>query len=136
MNNLLLMTDIDWKLFGALIKKKRQERGLSLDDAADMMRIGRTRLYDIENGHVKYFVRENNLNSIISFYDLSDDEIPYKDPGKVNDRHVTYGLDDITLKVMQLMKDMPDEKRQEILRYTEKEKLIEDLLKKQKKKTG
>ncbi|HDZ62533.1 MAG TPA: XRE family transcriptional regulator [Nitrospirae bacterium] len=65
--------------------------------------------------------------------DLITDNI--EDVGRVSEKESLY-LDDITDKVVLLMKGMPEEKRRDILKYAEKEKLLEDLLKKQRKRTG
>jgi transcriptional regulator with XRE-family HTH domain len=63
-----------------------------------------------------------------------------KDPGFGADRaaevHAPYGLDDTTSKILQMLMDMDQEARRDVLKYAEKEKLLADLKRERKKEAG
>jgi transcriptional regulator with XRE-family HTH domain len=121
------LENIDWFLFGKIIKNKRLNLGLSVEEAAKYMGISRSRLYDIENGMVKFFIRRSNLQKIIKFCGIVGENIPLIQ----NEGNPTsYDLDDITKKILQILFDMTDEEKRKFLQDLEDCQLLKEIKKK------
>lgn len=120
---------IDWFQFGKIIKNKRLNLGLSVEKASDHMGISRSRLYDIENGMVKFFIRHSNLEKIIEFCEINDENIPIiKNEGNQD----SHDLDDITKKILQILSEMTDGEKREFLQDLEDRQLLREIKKKKK----
>lgn len=47
-----------------------------------------------------------------------------------------YGLDDVTLKILQMLRDMDPDAKCDVLKYAEKEKLLAELMRERKREAG
>lgn len=118
------LENIDWYQFGKIIKTKRLNLGISVGEAAKHMGISRSRLYDIENGMVKFFIRPSNVEKIIKFCGIHGENIPIiqKEGNPTSD-----DLDDITKKILQILSEMTDEEKQKFLQDLEDCQLLKEI---------
>jgi transcriptional regulator with XRE-family HTH domain len=119
--------NIDWFQFSKRIKNKRLTLGLSVEEAAKHMGISRSRLYDIENGTVKFFIRHSNIEKIIKFCGMHIENIPIiQNEGNP----ASHDLDDVTKKILQILSEMTDEEKQKFLQDLEDCQLLKEIKKK------
>ncbi len=120
------LESIDWLQFGKIIKNKRSNLGLSVEEASNHMGISRSRLYDIENGMVKFFIRHSNLKKIIEFCGITDENIPIiQNEGN----RTSHNLDDITKKILQILSQMTDGEKRKFLQDLEDRQLLKEIKK-------
>lgn len=129
---------IDKKILGQRIRLVRKENRLTQKDFAKIIGISQSHLCGIERGKVNISqlalsMIEAKL-SINKHWLLTGEGPKYIEEQKrrIAEAGVTY-FDTITQKILELLEGMTEERKREILRYIEKESLIDELLEKREK---
>lgn len=125
----------NFKAIGDRIRSLRKANGWSATECAKKIGISRSNFYVIESGIIDNLELETiqkicDTFKVSEYYLLHGSEI---DKEAVKEENVFYGIDDITMKTIQIMKGLSEEKKRDVLKYTKEKELIEKIQKKQKK---
>jgi len=126
---------IDKKSLGERIQAVRKENRLTQRDFATKIGISQSHLCGIERGKVNISQLALSMIEVkfgINKHWLLMGERPKyikEQAWKVAETGVTY-FDTVTQKILELLEDMTEERKRDILRYIEKESLINKLLEK------
>jgi transcriptional regulator with XRE-family HTH domain len=123
-------------MIGKRIKEYRKKKGLTQKELCKLIGISQGGLSEIESEKIN--PSSETLLGFISHTDINlswlfTGEGPMEATGVMYTEQGYTPLDDISQKILILLKDMPEEDRREILKNIEEKKLLKELLEERKR---
>jgi len=121
------------------IKNIRLKKGLTQQEIADQLGVKRSYISMLESG--KNIPSEQLILNISRTFNVSYEWLKegkgemFCEPQKAGGIEIDKEKDFVTWAIMTMLKDMPEDKKKDVLKYTEEKKQLADFLK-NKKRTG
>lgn len=124
---------------GARLRAARKVKKLTQHELATSLGLSQNYLSAVESGKENLskpvILLLNNLYQISPAWLLSGAGQMFEAVAdRVAESSASYGADDVTSKILQMLEGLDDEARRDVLKYAEKEKLLADLTRERLKK--